>query len=266
MQHDYKIACISDMHVGSTVALPAAKQYVLPDGQVLVASVAQLWLLECWQKYWREFHSIKAKRSAIIINGETVEGEHHAAKQIAGQAEVMEAMAVELLRSHIGKVNKLYVTRGSSAHSKQQGMADETVARELGAVRNSAGWHSDYNWRIDAGGVLIDVAHHISGGGVPWMAGNNVRRAVMSCILQAVQRFERPPDLLLRGHVHTTAQFEYANTKCIISPSWKLRDEYAHKISAGIAPIGGLYILIDKGQAAVTVRTFAPNAERPNKL
>lgn len=266
MQHDYKIACISDMHIGSTVALPAAKQYTLPDGQIIYASVAQLWLLECWQVYWKQFHSIKAKRSAIIINGETVEGEHHAAKQIIGQAEVMEAMAVELLRVHVGKVNKLYVTRGSSAHSKQQGMADETVARELGAVRNSAGWRSDYNWRINAGGCLIDVAHHISGGGVPWTAGNNVRRTVMRSILEAVQRFERPPDLILRGHVHSQAQWEFANTKCFISPSWKLRDEYAHKIGAGISAIGGLYIFINKGKAEVTVKTFQPSAEPAHKL
>ena len=91
-------------------------------------------------------------------------------------------------------------------------------------------------------------------------------RLVFACNVGLLALGVLPAVSLLRGHVHTTAQFEYANTKCIISPSWKLRDEYAHKISAGIAPIGGLYILIDKGQAAVTVRTFAPNAERPHKL
>ncbi len=266
MQHDYKIACVSDLHVGSTVALPAAKQYVLPDGQILYASLAQLWLLECWRMYWKEFHSIKAKRSAIIINGETVEGEHHCAKQIAGQAEVMEAMAVELLRPHISKVNKLYVTRGSAAHSKQQGMADETVARELGAVRNAAGWHSDYNWRINVGGCLIDAAHHISGGGVPWTAGNNVRRQVMTSILQAVQRQEKPPNILLRGHVHNLAEWQFAETKCYVTPSWKLRDEYAYKIQAGISRIGGLFIFVNGGQAEVITKTFAPTTERPHKL
>ena len=59
----------------------------------------------------------------------------------------------------VNKVDKLYVVRGSGAHSKQQGMADETVARELGAARNASGWRSDYRWRIEVGGVLLDVAH-----------------------------------------------------------------------------------------------------------
>jgi hypothetical protein len=266
MRHAFKLAIVSDLHIGSTVALPAAAEYVLPDGQRLHASPAQMWLLECWHKFWAEFHKIAAKRSAIIVNGEFCEGEHHAAQQISGQAEVMEAMAVELMRKHVGKVDKLFVVRGSGAHSKQQGMADETVARELGAQRNSSGWRSDYRWRIEAGGLVIDAAHHITGGGVPWTAGNNVRRALMTTVLRAVERGERAPDIMLRSHVHQPANYEFGRTRIFVTPSFKLRDEYAHKIGASLAPVGGIIITIDNGVAEVITRTFNPEREKATKL
>jgi len=266
MRHAFKVAVVSDLHIGSTVALPAAREYVLPDGQRLHASPAQLWMLDCWNKFWSEFHKLPAKRSAIIVNGEFCEGEHHAAQQISGQAEVMESMAIELMRKHVSKVDKLYVVRGSQAHSKHQGMADETVARELGAARNASGWRSDYRWRIEVGGVLLDVAHHISGGGVPWTAGNNVRRALMTTVLRAAERGERAPDIMLRAHVHQPATFEFGHTRIYITPSFKLRDEYAHKIGASLAPIGGIFITVDNGAANVVTRTFQPERERVTKL
>ena len=266
MQHAYKVAVISDLHIGSTVALPPSAQYILPDGQRLHASPAQLWILDCWNKYWAEFHKIPAKRSAIIVNGEFCEGEHHCAQQIIGQAEVMEGMAVGLLQKHVGKVNKLYVVRGSNAHSKQQGMADETVARELGAVRNASGYRSDYRWRVDVGGVIIDAAHHITGGGVPWTSGNNVRRALMTTILRSLERNEKPPDILLRSHVHTPANYEFGGHRIYITPSFKLRDEYAHKIGASLAPIGGLFITVDNKVAEVVTRIFLPQRDVATRL
>jgi len=266
MRHAFKVAVVSDLHIGSTVALPAAREYVLPDGQRLHASPAQLWVLDCWNKYWSEFHKLPAKRSAIIVNGEFCEGEHHAAQQISGQAEVMESMAIELMRKHVNKVDKLFVVRGSGAHSKQQGMTDETVARELGAARNASGGRSDYRSRIEVGGVLLDVAQHISGGGVPWTAGNNVRRALMTTVLRAAERGERAPDIMLRAHVHQPATFEFGHTRIFITPSFKLRDEYSHKIGASLAPIGGIIITVDNGAANVVVRTFQPDREQVTKL
>jgi hypothetical protein len=178
----------------------------------------------------------------------------------------MEAMAVELMLPHVNKVDRLFVVRGSTAHSKRQGMADETVARELGAVRNAAGWRSDYRWRIDVGGVIVDCAHHITGNGVPWTAGNNVRRALMTTVLRAIERDETPPHLLIRSHVHQPERFEFGGRRIYITPSFKLRDEYAHKIGVSLAPIGGLLITVDNGEADVITRTYRPERDKAAKL
>ena len=267
MRHAYAVAIVSDLHIGSTVAL-APPKYVLPDGQTILASAGQLWVYDCWQTYWKEFSSIRADKKILIINGECCEGQHHANEQLAGQAEVMEAMAVEMLRVPRSKVGKLYVTRGSSAHSKSQGMSDETVARELGAERDpQTGWRSAYRWRLNVGKVIMDIAHHVTGSSVPWTAGNNVRRLVMENLLQAADRNEPAPHLIIRSHIHAASSWEYAKTRAFITPSWKLQDEYGSKIApSSILPIGGLIITIDDGRANVITRTFRPNQIREVKV
>lgn len=259
MRHGYAVAVVSDLHIGSTVALSPAT-YNLPDGQILQASKSQLWINQCWNKFWSEFHKLQAKTKIIVVNGEFCEGEHHANHQLSGQAEVMEAMAVDLMLPHVNKVSKLFVVRGSSAHSKSQGMADEMVARQLGAKTGSqVGWKSDYRWIINVGGVIMDFAHHVTGSGVPWTAGNNVRRMVLETVLNCNENNRSAPDLIIRSHVHKPAMFQYGKTRGYITPSWKLQDEYGFKIApSSILPIGGLIITVDHGQAEVFTKTYRP--------
>ena len=267
MRHAYAVAVISDLHIGSTVGL-SPLQFVLPDGQTYRASLGQEWIYDCWKNYWKEFDSIKADKKILIVNGEFCEGQHHGSEQLVGQAEVMEAMAVELMRVPRSRVGKLFVTRGSSAHSKQQGMSDETIARELGAERDPAtGWRSAYRWRLNIGTVSMDIAHHVTGGGVPWTAGNNVRRLVIENILQAADRKEPAPQIIIRSHIHTPSSWEFAGSRAYITPSWKLQDEYGSKIApSSILPIGGIFITIDAGKANVITRTYRPNQIREIKL
>ena len=94
-----------------------------------------------------------------------------------------------------------------------------------------------------------------SGGGVPWTAGNNVRRALMTTVLRAAERGERAPDIMLRAHVHQPATFEFGHTRIYITPSFKLRDEYAHKIGASLAPIGGIFITQTVGTGTFTTNS-----------
>ena len=119
---------------------------------------------------------------------------------------------------------------------------------------------------LDRQAVVEAVLQHISGGGVPWTAGNNVRRALMTTVLRAAERGERAPDIMLRAHVHQPATFEFGHTRIFITPSFKLRDEYSHKIGASLAPIGGIIITVDNGAANVVVRTFQPDREQVTKL
>lgn len=257
-----KIAVVSDLHIGSTVGLPPGLRYRLPDGNWFHASVEQMWLWKCWKLFWREFWAVPAKRAIVLVNGEFCEGVHHASPQIVGQAEVMESMAVEVMRSVGARADRLLVTRGSAAHSKPGGMSDEVVARELGAVVNAQGARSSYNWLFCVGGVWVSATHHISGAGVPWTAGNNMRRSLVTAVMSAVHRRERIPDLFFRSHVHAPGCWEYGGARLFVTPGWKLRDEYAYKIGAAPVPVGGLIVLVEGGVAEVRSVLFDVGAER----
>ena len=62
------------------------------------------------------------------------------------------------------------------------------------------------------------------------------------------------------------ASYEFGKTRIFVTPSFKLRDEYAHKIGASLAPVGGLLITIDNGAANVVTRTYQPEREQITKL
>lgn len=261
-----KIAVVGDLHIGSTVGLPPGPKFRLPDGNWFVASDEQLWVWDCWKKYWKDFFSVRAERALVLVNGEFCEGIHHASPQVLGQAEVMESMAVEVMRSIAGRVDRLLVTRGSSAHSKPGGMSDEVVARELGAVANAQGWRSSYNWLFSAGGCWVSATHHISGAGVPWTTGNNMRRSLVSAVMSAVGRGDRIPELFFRSHVHQPGNWEYGGARLFVTPGWKLRDEYAYKIGAMPVPVGGLIVTIAGGRADVRSVLFEQPRERVRHL
>ena len=262
MRAAIKIAVVSDLHIGSTVGLPPGPRFRMPDGNWFYASAEQTWLWDCWKKFWSEFWAVRAQRAIVLVNGEFCEGVHHASPQILGQAEVMESMAVEVMRGIATRADRLVVTRGSAAHSKPGGMSDEVVARELGAVVNAQGWRSSYNWLFSAGGVWVSATHHISGAGVPWTAGNNMRRSWVSSVMAAVGRRERIPDLFFRSHVHSPGSWEYGGSRLFVTPGWKLRDEYAFKIGAAPVPVGGLIVLVEAGAAQVRSVLFHPRGER----
>lgn len=267
MRIEIAIAVISDLHIGSTVAL-FPDRYALPDGQILRASTAQKWILGNWNNFWSEFHGIRATRKAIIVNGEFCEGVHHSTPQIVGTAELMEEIAVEVMRPHVAKVDELFVVKGSGAHSKPGGFSDEAVARELGAKRcPSFGTRSSYRWRISAGGVMLDCLHHVTGSGAPWTKGNNLRRAVLEHLYTSMERKERPADLLIRSHVHAYGHWEQSGCHAYVTPSWKLADEHAHKIAPGsLLPIGGLFVLINRGRAEVIPRLYSPQTGKASTL
>ncbi len=267
MRHEIAIAVISDLHIGSTVAL-FPERYVTPDGQTLYASPAQRWILGNWNRYWAEFHSIKAKKKSIIVNGEFCEGVHHNITQIAGTAELMEEIAVSMLKPHVAKVDALFVVKGSEAHSKPGGTSDEAVARELGAKPcTGTGARASYHWRINAGGVFLDCTHHITGSGTPWTRGNNLRRVVLEHLFGTFERNERPANILIRSHVHGYNTWEQNGCRAYVTPSWKLSDAHAHKVAPGnILPIGGLIIKISKGRGDVEPRLFYPVKSRQGIL
>lgn len=262
MTHKRRIllAAVSDLHVGSTVAICPPSGIALEDGGRYTPNVAQVWIWDQWMRYRAVLAGYKRSgwKVVLIVNGEFIDGLHHESSQLAANSpEIMASAAVEVMMPMVNTCDVLYVTRGTEAHSGKGAASDYAIARELGAVRDpDSGQCAAYQWRIDVGGVIVDAAHHVTGGSRMTTRGNNIRAEMQDALLANVA-----PDIMIRSHVHT-----YADTgrmfwprQGVVTPAWQLKTAFTHRVTRLPArEVGGVVFEIENGQAGmVKPITFA---------
>ena len=136
---------------------------------------------------------------------------------------------------------------------------DETLAREIGAEAcDEDGPASWWQLRAEFGGVRFDVAHHPPGGGgrMPWTRGNFANRLAAQTFYEYSERGEKPPHLLVRGHVHRPGDsYDAAPIRALILPSWQLSTAYGYRIGGGALPVGGAFVVCEgRGEYEVCKR------------
>lgn len=241
---------VGDLHIGSSVALCHPDGIVLEDGGRYMPNAAQVWL-------WRQYDAILArvrelrKRRVHVVTvfmGEFVDGRHHETTQLASQApEIQAAAALDVVMPLATMSQELYVMRGTDAHSGHGAASDYAIGRELGAVRDQTGQAAYYKLRLDVGGVLFDIAHHVSGGGDDVrLYGNAIKRET------AAMLFEDPAiNIVLRGHVHRYADTgeAFGLTRWgMVVPAWQLKTSFTHRITRREdATVGTHLIHIESG-------------------
>lgn len=256
------VAIAGDIHSNSTVAL-CPPRVRLDDGGEYVASDAQRWIWRKWLAFWAE---IEERRAAIggplfvVLNGELADDNHHAttqlitrnpADQLKTALQVLEPVT-RLLRDG----DRVFVTRGTEAHSGLSSSMDETLARELGAENcseNAKNGEKITNMpvslqvlRMEVDGVRFDIAHHPPGGGGrrPWTAANFAPTLAAMTFYEAAARGEKAPHLLVRGHVHRPGDsYDAHPVRALVLPSWQLSTAYGYRIGGGTLPVGGAYVI-----------------------
>lgn len=247
------LAVVSDLHVGSTVALCPPGGIALEDGGRYTPNVAQVWIWDQWIRYRDILAGYRRGgwKIVLLVNGEFIDGLHHESSQLAANSpEIMAAAAVEVMMPMVNTCDALYVTRGTEAHSGHGAASDFAIARELGAVRDpDSGQCAAYQWRIDVGGVVVDAAHHVTGGSRMTTRGNNIRAEMQDAILAGC-----PPDIMIRSHVHTyadTGRMFWPRQACV-TPAWQLKTAFAHRVTRLPArEVGGVVFEIEGGAAGM---------------
>lgn len=245
------IAAFGDLHIGSTVSLCPPTGVLLEDGGRYTPNAVQLWLWARWLDFWKEVEGYRARGYKIvgICNGEFIDGRHHESSQLASQApEIQAAAALEVMAVAMPKLDTLYCTRGTEAHSGKGAASDYAIARELGAVIDKAsGQRAAYQWRIDIGGVIVDAAHHISGSARLTSRGTNIRAELIEMMLE-----DDAPDILIRSHVHTYADVGrmFGARQALVLPAWQLKTAYGHRVTRRRRQeVGGVLIEVADGRA-----------------
>jgi hypothetical protein len=224
------IAVVSDLHIGSTVALCPPEGIELEDGGRYHPSQVQKWVWAKWIQFWADVKA-RAGMSPIItiVNGEFVDGNHHGTTQIgtpSPTAMMDAAIGVMLKPATMSKA--LYVTKGTAAHSLAGAASDHAIGKELGAVRcPETGQHAFYHLLLKVKNTRFDIAHHIGGSARIHTRGTNIRGEVTDAMLET----NNPPDILIRSHVHTYADTgRNFKTFGVVTPAWQLMTEYSHRV------------------------------------
>lgn len=252
------VAIVGDIHANSTVAV-CPPSIALDDGGQYRGSDAQRWIWRQWRAYWATVAERReGKRLIVILNGELADDNYHPTTQLITKNPAdMLRLSAEVLApalSLLAEDDRVYVTRGTEAHSGPSAHLDETVAQDIGATGPDDERASWWRLRLLVEGVRFDIAHHPPGGGgrLPWTRGNFANRLAAMTVFEAADRGERAPHLFVRGHVHRPDDsYDRFATRALVLPSWQLTTSFGHRIGGDPLPVGGVIVTCDKGQCEV---------------
>jgi hypothetical protein len=233
------IAVISDLHIGSSVALCPPKFEIhsgrADETQVVEATKAQMWLWASWCDYWRYVWQLaseggekKKHRIIVICLGDVIEGNHHASNQNIPEIQDQVAVAMQILQPVKDMSDAFFGVMGTEAHAGTNNDTEHGIYRTLEATEY------DYQLTLNIDGVLIDAAHHSAAPGI-----NPLMR-----ILADYPASSRP-NYILRGHRHVIVDTgaNHPDTRMITCPSWQLKTSYGWRVDQRRrADIGGLII------------------------
>lgn len=256
------VAIVGDIHSNCTVAI-APPVFNLDDGGTYRASKAQRWIWKQWLAYWREVAMTRERaggRLVVVLNGELGDVNSHDTTQlISRNPQDILRLAVETLKPALdllGDEDRVYVTRGTEAHTGPSGHMDETLAHDIGATppRGQGDIFSHWRLQVKVDGVRFDIAHHPPGGGgrVPWTRPNFANRLAAMAAFEYSERDEKRPHLVVRGHVHRPGDsYDAYSVRVLILPSWQLITSYGHRIGGDPLPVGGAIVVCDRGRYEV---------------
>lgn len=269
-QIDYCVA-VSDTHCGCRLALMGRDPIALDDGGLYSPSKFQLRLADMWDEFWGEWVPMwtKGKPFCVVHNGDVLDGVHHkATTQVSHNLRDQKAIAVRLMKPIVELCEgRYYHIRGTSAHVGEQGVDEEDIARELGAIPNAEGQHARYDLWLDLDGKLIHFLHHIGSTGSTHYESSAVMSELAAEFTEAARWNERPPDVIVRSHRHRAIEVRipthsgYATG--LVTPAWQLKTPFAWKIPGArvsTPQIGGS--IIAKGDRALWTDSKVWRVER----
>ena len=288
-EKDTVLAVISDMQVGSTVALCPPK-WQLYDGGTHYASPGQMIMHRKWVDSAKNVKDLltetrRRKRLVIILNGEPIDGHHHDTPQIITKTpnEQVE-MAISLLDEWMqiaGYESKrgdcMYLVRGTDVH--ERGEHIERIGRDLDGVipyrKDSSegvkdGRYHHQKLRRIVNGELFQIAHHGLGRGTrPWTSENSINYSLKSIYFDAIDNKHPIPGVVIASHFHVFTQAYYFGKQktmygCV-TPSWQLKTNFIHRVSAleNINTIGNIYFDVSATGAVKPIPDIIQIEETP---
>lgn len=196
----------------------------------------------------------------VVHNGDAIENNHHMTTQII-TPEVEEqkrihlaAMDHALQKVNLRKDDKLFYVYGTTTHVHG---SEDAIARDLDAeplIKPTAAnnWRDGrfvhHHLKLNINGVRFDIAHHgLNAGGRAWTKENGVAYAIKSMYFNALLGGYKPPDYVVRSHMHEFVTAEYnGEIRGFITPAFQLKTHYGHRVAnMKLSSIGMLIFVIE---------------------
>lgn len=245
-----KVAVVlADIHAGSTVAVMPPK-YRTIEGQTVLPNRVQSWLYECFEDARGFAKSIIGNDpSALIINGDAIEGNHHQTTQIISpDTHDHVNVAIELLKPWAEMTTKRFMVKGTECHVGQK---EYSIGKALGFELNdeydgpedSAQVYAFDRLTMDVCGIRTLFRHHI---------GTSIRRQLSATQfsiqlgeeqLEAANNDEPIPRVVCCAHRHRPGHWQDENGLVLVSSPWQALTRFGHKVVSPARTKPGVYIL-----------------------
>jgi hypothetical protein len=246
---------ISDCHINSSVGLcqPALQ---LDDGGSYSPSKTQRWINDCWAQMIDTVTQMRLGRLITVFNGDICEGDtkRRTYQVISRNPANILSHAADVIDPIAKMSDKLYFVRGTEAHVGKSAWYEEQMGRDFsGAKEPSTKARSWYHLKLELDGVRLDIAHHTNMSGLPWTSPQAASKLAARVLMTYAKRDERPPHLVIRGHVHRWADsHDDYPVRAVISGGWQAATGYISKIEPGaLGELGAILVHCDRGRAEV---------------
>lgn len=247
------VIIFSDLHINSKLGLchPDAKldigKYKLSRGQE--------WLWENWMDVVETIKIIPNDYEKIIVfNGDLIDMDtkKRSDQMISQNSADVIRICIETIRPVLEYANKIYVIRGTGAHTGESGWCEETIAMCVEAQKDSSDNYSHWHIRATTSDVKFDIAHHTTAGQLPWTEKNAANKLVTITMWRyLVDMKQDSPDVVVRSHMHMYSDTgNNHKTFGVITPSFQLSTEYAYRkgYENKISDIGFVTFLCEDGK------------------
>ena len=243
----------------------------MDDGGTYAPSKPQLWLWEKRTEFWDAVDRTRREEKADLwvgLNGDAVEGDHHGTSQIISKNPDAQHYVMTRVFGEITKLkpSRLFVIRGTEAHTGSAGSAEEALAKQIGAERDpeTSNW-SRWRLRLNVNGLLVDFQHHGRFGARPWTRQNALSALAFQIWSEHALAGLRHPDVAFRSHLHQYGDSENAYpTRVVQTPAWQLKTAHAHKVAAeSISSVGGIIMVVQPdGAYRIIPKLYRPELPR----
>lgn len=259
------VLILSDLHIGSTVAL-CKPSVTLDDGGEYRASPGQSWLWRCWNETLERVEKHKTGDLYTVINGDAVEGDtkRRSLQTVSRNPATINQLAADILDPLAQLSAGLFFVRGTGAHVGKSAHLEEQIAADLDGTPNpDTGAHSWYQLPLEIEGVRFDIAHHpgIGVGRNGWTAFTGIHTLASRVLFDCANNARPVPHLVIRSHNHVYRDsFDNFRVRAITTPAWTLATEYIQQIAPGaLADIGAVLIHCSAGYYEAEIIRYRPS-------